>query len=97
MGANVPQQRLRKGEGLLAARGEAVDPIAVGVPVSMRRSTTAATLGNQVAPILVPVPVTGAITQRPEQVPAAGRRRPAAAAQPPTAGIATAHTWHPQP
>jgi WS/DGAT/MGAT family acyltransferase len=78
---------------LLAARGEAVDPIAVGVPVSMRRSTTAATLGNQVAPILVPVPVTGAIPQRLEQVAAAVRRGRAAATQPPPAGVATAMWW----
>jgi hypothetical protein len=59
----------------------------------MRRSTTAATLGNQVAPILVPVPVTGAPTQRLEQVAAAVRRGRAAATQPPPAGIATAMWW----
>jgi WS/DGAT/MGAT family acyltransferase len=78
---------------LLTARGEAVDPVAVGVPVSMRRSTTAATLGNQVAPILVPVPATGAITQRLEHVAAAVRSGRAAATQPPPAGIATAMWW----
>jgi hypothetical protein len=78
---------------LLAARGEAVDPIAVGVPVSMRRSTTAATLGNQVAPILVPVLVTGALAQRLEQVAATVHRGRAAAIQPPPAGVATAMWW----
>lgn len=78
---------------LLAARGEAVDRIAVGVPVSMRRSTDAATLGNQVAPILVPVPVTGGVSQRLEQVAATVRRGRAAATQPPPAGVATAMWW----
>jgi WS/DGAT/MGAT family acyltransferase len=78
---------------LLAARGEAVDPIAVGVPVSVRRSTTAATLGNQVAPILVPVPVTGGLPQRLERVAATVRTGRAAATQPPPAGVATAMWW----
>ncbi len=78
---------------LLAARGEAVDPIAVGVPVSMRRSTTSATLGNQVAPILVPVPVGGGVSERLERVAAAVRRGRAAATQPPPPGVATAMWW----
>ena len=78
---------------LLAARGEAVDPVAVGVPVSVRRSTTAATLGNQVAPILVPVPVTGGLPQRLERVAATVRTGRAAATQPPPAGVATAMWW----
>jgi len=75
---------------VLAARGEAVDPIAVGVPVSRRRATTAARLGNQVAPILVPAPVTGDIPQRLVQVAATVRTGRAAAAGPPPVGIATA-------
>ena len=78
---------------LLAARGEAVDPIAVGVPVSMRRSTTAATLGNEVAPILVPAPVTGGLPQRLERVAATVRTGRAVATQPPPAGVATAIWW----
>ena len=78
---------------LLATRGEAVNPIAVGVPVSMRRSTTAAALGNQVAPILVPVPVTGDLPQRLELVAETVRRGRAAATQPPPAGVATAMWW----
>jgi hypothetical protein len=53
---------------LLGSRGEAVDPIAAGVPVSRRRATTSARLGNQVAPILVPTPVTVDIPQRPARV-----------------------------
>jgi diacylglycerol O-acyltransferase len=78
---------------LLAGRGEAVDPVAVGVPVSMRRSTTAATLGNHVAPILVPTPVTGEVGDRLEQVAATVRTGRAAATQPPPAGVATAMWW----
>jgi WS/DGAT/MGAT family acyltransferase len=78
---------------LLAARGEGVDLIAVGVPVSMRRSTTAATLGNQVAPILVAAPVTGGVPQRLERVAATVRTGRTAATQPPPAGIATAMWW----
>ena len=75
---------------LLAARGEAVDPIAVGVPVSRRRATTAARLGNQVAPILVPVPVTGDIPQRLGRIAATVRTGRAAATGPPPVGLATA-------
>jgi diacylglycerol O-acyltransferase / wax synthase len=78
---------------LLATRGEAVDAIAVGVPVSMRRSTTAATLGNQVAPILVPVPVGGSLPERLERVAATVRRGRSAATQPPPAGVATVMWW----
>jgi WS/DGAT/MGAT family acyltransferase len=75
---------------LLASRGEAVGPIAVGVPVSRRRATTAARLGNHVAPILVPAPVTGDILQRLERVAATVRTGRAAATGPPPVGLATA-------
>jgi WS/DGAT/MGAT family acyltransferase len=78
---------------LLAARGEAVDPIAVGVPVSLRRSATTAQLGNQVAPILVPAPMTGDVPERLERVAATVRAGRAAATQPPPAGVATAMWW----
>ena len=78
---------------LLAARGEAVDPIAVGVPVSMRRSTTAAMLGNQEAPILVPVPVDGGVPERLKRVAATVQGGRSAATQPPPAGVATAMWW----
>jgi diacylglycerol O-acyltransferase / wax synthase len=78
---------------LLAARGEAVDPIAVGVPVSLRRSATAAQLGNEVAPILLPAPVTGDVSERLGRVAAAVRTGRAAATQPPPAGVATAMWW----
>jgi diacylglycerol O-acyltransferase / wax synthase len=73
---------------LLASRGEAVDPIAVGVPVSRRRATTSARLGNQVAPILVPTPVSGDIRQRLTRVAATVRTGRAAATGPPPAGLA---------
>jgi WS/DGAT/MGAT family acyltransferase len=78
---------------LLAARDEAVDPVAVGVPVSMRRSTTMERLGNQVAPILVPAPVTGDLPERLERIADAVRTGRAAATQPPPAIIATAMWW----
>jgi diacylglycerol O-acyltransferase len=78
---------------LLAARGEAVDLIEVGVPVSLRRSATAARLGNQVAPILVPAPATGDVSHRVERVAAAVRAGRAAAIQPPPAGVAIAMWW----
>jgi len=75
---------------LLASRGEAVDPIALGVPVSRRRSTTSARLGNQVAPILVAAPVTGDIPQRLERVAATVRTGRVAATGPPPVALATA-------
>jgi hypothetical protein len=80
-------------QDLLAARGEAADPIEVGVPVSMRRCTTAMRLGNQVAPILVPVPAGGGVAERLETVAATVRRGRSAATQPPPAGVATAMWW----
>jgi len=44
---------------VLRARGESVDRFAVAVPVAGRRSASAASLGNQVAPLLVTVSGTG--------------------------------------
>jgi diacylglycerol O-acyltransferase len=78
---------------LLVAGGEAVDPIAVGVPVSLRRSATTAQLGNRVVPILVAAPVAGDIPQRLERLAATVRAGQAAATQPPPAGVATAMWW----
>ena len=78
---------------LLASRDETVDPIALGVPVSPRRSTTVDRLGNQVAPILVPAPTTGDPPYRLEQIADAVRTGRAAAGQPPPAGIATVMWW----
>jgi WS/DGAT/MGAT family acyltransferase len=78
---------------LLASRNETVDPVALGVPVSPRRSTTVDRLGNQVAPILVPAPTTGDPPYRLEQIADAVRTGRAAAAQPPPAGIATVMWW----
>lgn len=78
---------------LLAARGETVDPISLGVPVSLRRSATVAGLGNQVAPILVPGPVAGDVAERLERVAAAVRSGRAAATVPPPAGVAAAMLW----
>jgi diacylglycerol O-acyltransferase len=44
---------------VLAGRGEPVDALAVAVPVAARRSTRPGRLGNEVAPMVVDVPVTG--------------------------------------
>jgi diacylglycerol O-acyltransferase / wax synthase len=44
---------------VLAGRGEPVGALAVAVPVAGRRSTRPARLGNEVAPLVVDVPVTG--------------------------------------
>lgn len=44
---------------VLAGRGEPVEAIVLTVPVSGRRSASAASLGNMVSPLLVPVPATG--------------------------------------
>jgi WS/DGAT/MGAT family acyltransferase len=78
---------------LLASRDETVDPIALGVPVSPRRSTTVDRLGNQVAPILVP-----GTHHRRSAVPAGADRgrgadRPGRGRRPPPAGIATVMWW----
>lgn len=78
---------------LLAARNETVDPIAVGVPVSPRRSTTTDQLGNQVAPILVPAPVTGRLPDRLKRIADTVRTGRAAATEPPPAVIATVMWW----
>jgi diacylglycerol O-acyltransferase / wax synthase len=79
---------------LLATRNEAVDPIALGVPVSTRRSTTPDRLGNQVAPILVPAPVTGDLADRLARIAETVRtRRAAAATQPPPPTVATVMWW----
>jgi hypothetical protein len=50
-------------------------------------------LGNQVAPILVPAPVTGDLPERLERIADAVRTGRAAATQPPPAIIATAMWW----
>ena len=78
---------------LLAARHEAVDPVAVGVPVSLRRSTTMERLGNQVTPILVPAPVTGDRPERLQRIADAVRTGRAAATQPPPPGLAAVMWW----
>jgi WS/DGAT/MGAT family acyltransferase len=78
---------------LLATRNETVDPIALGIPVSTRRSTTPQRLGNQVAPILVPAPVAGDLPYRLEQIADAVRTGRTAATRPPPAGVATIMWW----
>jgi diacylglycerol O-acyltransferase len=80
-------------DDLLATRNETVDPIDVGIPVSARRSTTPQRLGNEVAPILVPAPVTGDLPYRLDQIADAVRTGRTAATRPPPAGIATVMWW----
>lgn len=58
---------------VLGTRGESIDTIAIAVPVGGRRSATASELGNQVGPMLVPVPGAG-ISGTTD--PAGGSRRP---------------------
>lgn len=53
---------------VLASRGESVDTIVLAVPVSGRRSASAAGLGNMVSPLLVAVPATGDLIGRLQQV-----------------------------
>lgn len=59
----------------------------------MRRSTTAAAPGNQVAPIFVPVPVVGDLQERLERVAAAVQHGRSTANQPPPGTVATAMRW----
>jgi len=72
---------------VLVARGEPVDALAVAVPVAGRRAATAAGLGNQVAPMVVTVRLTGDPAQRLRQVDAAVRERRAAATGPPPIAV----------
>src|SRR5262249_9118441 len=64
---------------VLMARGESLDTLMVGVPVSGRGSGRESALGNMVSPMLVPVPATGDVGQRLEQVAALVRARKAEA------------------
>lgn len=67
---------------VLLARGESVDTIAIAVPVSGRVDGEPV-LGNMVAPMLVPVPATGAVSSRLARVAAEVRARKASATGPP--------------
>jgi len=53
---------------VLADRGESLDELKMAVPVSGRRPENESSLGNMVSPMLVPVPASGAIGTRLEQV-----------------------------
>jgi WS/DGAT/MGAT family acyltransferase len=72
---------------VLMARGESLDALVVAVPVSGRRPGSEATLGNIVSPMLVPVPATGDIGTRLEQVAARVRAHKADATGPPPIAI----------
>ncbi len=54
--------------GLLSHRGETVETVVISVPVSARRQTSAAQLGNAVGVIPVSVPVTGDAGRRLEVI-----------------------------
>jgi diacylglycerol O-acyltransferase / wax synthase len=71
---------------VLKARGEFLDTVMVGVPVSGRPPGREPALGNMVSPMLAPIPATGELQQRLEQVAAWVRaHKPEAAGPPPIA------------
>lgn len=67
---------------VLLARGELIDAVTVGVPVSGHTNGEPAR-GNMVSPLLVSVPATGDVAQRLRQVSAAVRARKSSATGPP--------------
>jgi hypothetical protein len=67
---------------VLSARGEFVDTLAIGVPVS-GRSADRSTLGNMVSPLLVHVPSTGDVGHRLGRAASQVRRHKASATGPP--------------
>jgi diacylglycerol O-acyltransferase len=71
----------------LLSRGESVDPLAVTVPVSGRRSGSGPAVGNLVSPMLVDVPTNGGVHERLAQIEAAVRARKEAATGPPPIAI----------
>ena len=72
---------------VLRARGEFLDTLMVGVPVSGRDPGREPAVGNMVSPMLVPVPATGDVGQRLEQVAALVRGRKAEATGPPPIAV----------
>ena len=72
---------------VLMARGESLDALVMAVPVSGRRPGNEPALGNMVSPILVPVPATGDIGTRLEQVAARVRAHKADATGPPPIAV----------
>lgn len=68
---------------ILEGRGESADTLVMTVPVSGRPPAGGPDLGNMVSPMLVRVPVTGALPNRLRQVAAQVRAEKAAAAGPP--------------
>lgn len=68
---------------VLMTRGEYLDVLVMAVPVSGRRLGSEPALGNMASPMLVPVPATGEVGERLEQVAARVRAHKAAATGPP--------------
>lgn len=73
---------------VLAVRGESVDPLVMVVPVSGRRAADDSGGGNLVAPLLVPVPTSGPITDRLASVSAYIRAQRDLATGPPPIAVA---------
>jgi diacylglycerol O-acyltransferase / wax synthase len=67
----------------LRSGGESIDPIAITVPVSGRRSAGGSAVGNLVSPMLINIPTSGAMGERLAQVDAAVQAHRAAATGPP--------------
>jgi len=74
---------------LLAARGESVGELVVSMPVSRRRETSVSDLGNDVAPVPVAIPITGALGERLDTVAERTRVAKANPKEPPTAMVGT--------
>jgi diacylglycerol O-acyltransferase len=72
---------------VLRGRGESVESLVVTVPVSARRRASGPALGNMVSPIIVPVPATGDVGARLEEVASQVRARKAAATGPPPIAV----------
>lgn len=71
---------------VLLARGESLDTVAIGVPVSGHASGEPAR-GNMVSPLLVSVPATGGLAQRLRRTSAAVRAQKSSAKGPPPVAV----------
>ncbi|MFD5246096.1 wax ester/triacylglycerol synthase domain-containing protein [Amycolatopsis sp. NPDC058340] len=71
---------------VLVARGESLDTVAIGVPVSGHASGEPVR-GNMVSPLLVSVPATGGLTQRLRRTSAAVRAQKSSAKGPPPVAV----------
>ena len=72
---------------LLVARGEAIESLAVALPVAGRSAADAGRLGNQVSPLLITVAATGDTGDRIARIAEAVRHRRGLAVGPPPIGL----------